>query len=550
MLHSRSKPEPHATGPTLRHAASNLRVQTPTTGAQSTSRKPPLNASSTSGSASGSPASPTKPSSRIPRIPPAYEASTKASSLKRSQSVKSLKDPKGSGTVRSSHAAAPPQKLSDSRAGLDPSKIPLPRTPIMMSLPRHVRTLDSGGKTPIIHAPAKTNEQPSVNAKVASYLNDVDPNMHPDHTPFTEEEAVSDASLGGQSSRKTSTSTVKAPKDNDNKRQAINVEPEAASHFIFGEDKSSDPILKDPAIVYSGKKVDMSGSSGIYNAPAEVPKPVYEATDASSQLAQDDHKLRGRSDQFIPRNRPHSPSVHSMRSKGSSELRATAPEFVPQPHDEMQAPTLNAMTTNTQWMQPFDHNLAFDPFAVDAYGMPWFFHMYPVQMKQRYKSPKKLKTMPRGRKQGDTSSSPNKTSEHPPQEEHSEKQAEGTQDAVVPFAAQLDEISRNAPARQDNGEEGASSPMRRGYHTISHRSGRPLRQFGNGLYDTFGRGRFRPVGMPIEATAPFPDPVPPSGRKAYVRYAIERTQDGCGAADIDRAAEWVGNSCNNCEPDH
>ncbi|KAF2439956.1 hypothetical protein P171DRAFT_115212 [Karstenula rhodostoma CBS 690.94] len=207
----------------------------------------------------------------------------------------------------------------------------------------------------------------------------------------------------------------------------------------------------------------------------------------------------------------------------------------------------------TQWTQPFFDNLAFDPFAVDNFGMPWFFHMYPVQMKQARKSEKKYKTMPRGRKRGDASLSPKKfvrralMNETHPQEGQKETEQGSKKDTASAFASQLDEIARNTTAHQN---KNVPSPVRRGYMTLPPRNGRPLRNVGNGLYDTFGRGHFRPVGMPIEATAPFPDPIPPSGRKEYVEYAMERTPDGCGVTDIDRAAEWVGKPCNTCEPDH
>lgn len=206
----------------------------------------------------------------------------------------------------------------------------------------------------------------------------------------------------------------------------------------------------------------------------------------------------------------------------------------------------------TQWTQPFFHNHAFDPFALDNYGMPWFFHMYPVQMKQWSKSPKKYKTMPRGRKRGVSSLSPKKfdrltlTNEAHPHEGQREMDQE-SKDTASPFASQLEEIARNAAAHQN---KDAPCPARRGYMTLPPRSGRPFRNVGNGLYNTFGRGHFRPVGMPIDATAPFPDPIPPSGRKEYVGYAIERTRDGCGVTDVDRASEWVGQACNTCEPDH
>lgn len=207
---------------------------------------------------------------------------------------------------------------------------------------------------------------------------------------------------------------------------------------------------------------------------------------------------------------------------------------------------------NLPWMLPFGQSLAFDPFALDNYGMPWFFHMYPVQMRQPWKSPKKHRPVPRGRRRGDTSVTPKKPFrpvliEETPREEGKLEEQESSRDVVSPFATQLDEIARNAAAHRD---QGTSNHAHRGYATMPPRSGRPIRNVGNGLYDTIGRGRLRAVGIPMEATAPFPDPIAPLGRTEHARYAIEPTQDGCGVVDIDRAAEWVGKACNTCEPDH
>jgi hypothetical protein len=75
-----------------------------------------------------------------------------------------------------------------------------------------VRTLDSAGKTPIItrDVPSWATEQPQANARIASYLNNIDPSVHPDHTPFTQDvSADENEELGEPSSRKTSTSMVK-----------------------------------------------------------------------------------------------------------------------------------------------------------------------------------------------------------------------------------------------------------------------------------------------------------------------------------------------------
>lgn len=223
----------------------------------------------------------------------------------------------------------------------------------------------------------------------------------------------------------------------------------------------------------------------------------------------------------------------------------------------------------TQWSYPM--RLAFDPFTLDNYGMPWLYHMYPVNMQQFYQQPKKYKTQ-RGRKRPNASSSPNKSTrspsakEQPAQDLSDVKQQNPTRSNTVPFARQLDEIARTTAVRSESKEKHASDLSGKDCITMPPRNGRPLRQLGNGLYDTFGRGRY-PVGMPIESTVPFPDPVPPSGSSLgygrtkntdigfsglnqYSGGAIQSTSEGCGNFEIERAAEWGGNICNSCEPDH
>ncbi|KAJ4351859.1 uncharacterized protein N0V89_007203 [Didymosphaeria variabile] len=477
--HSRSKTESHVTGQkVIRPAVPNLTLCIPHN-KQSTNHKPPFKAGSASSPNSGSSVSPTKPSSRIPRVAHTFDAGTKASNLKLSQSTKSLKEAKGSSIINNF--------VND-----------------------------------------------SLQERLASFLDSVDPSIHPEHTPFMEEDMFIDDNgpLSEPSSRKTSISTVKAVT--------------TAAKQVFAHMDHVDELE-----AREKESVVKKGISMIEKSNVEAPEPSLEVAGPSSESRQQFLHPRRRSHQEMLQDRPTSVSAHSLRSKASSELRATAPEFFPRLKDELRASAQDAMTT--QWMQPYVHNLAFDPFALDAYGMPWFFHMYPVQIKHFYKSPKKYKTMPRGRKRGDDSLSPKKLSrpalinEPLPQEGQKGTEQEPANDAVSPFASQMDEIARNTAGHQSRD---TTSPMRRRFMTLPPRSGRPLRDVGNGLYDTFGRGRFRPVGMPIEATAPFPDPIPPSGRKKYVGYAIERTRDGCGVVDIDRAAEWVGKVCNTCEPDH
>ena len=198
--------------------------------------------------------------------------------------------------------------------------------------------------------------------------------------------------------------------------------------------------------------------------------------------------------------------------------------------------------------------------------------MYPVNMQQFQQRPKKYKTTQRGRKRQNTSLAPNKSIPPPPEKEkHTKDSEDGKQQklkkgTIVPFASQLDEIARNKAVQPKDKEKRPSKLADRDYMTMPARSGRSLRQLGNGLYDTFGRGRF-PIGMPIDSTVPFPNPVPPPGGSLshtrtsntvkdftgidrHAGYVIERTQDGCNNVEFERAAEWGDKYCNACDPDH
>ncbi|KAJ4299907.1 hypothetical protein N0V90_005154 [Kalmusia sp. IMI 367209] len=589
ISHSRSKTESSAKLPTatgqrklIRPAVPNLTLRIPQSGVGSSNRRPQFTLGSATSSGSGSPVSPTKSSSRIPRISSTFDASTKASTLKRSQSAKVLVDSKGGtqkGISKDTRGAHEPRDKRhnefNNKEDVRPRKIPLPETPIVVPLPRHVRTIDSLGNTPILseNRSTKIKEQHDVRAMVTSYLNDVDPNARPDHTPFTEDvahekkndladtvtkmlsesrdlkervvtatEPTSKGSSSEHASRITSTSTVKA------------IDPEEC-------------VLKDPAIVYSGKKIEPSGKDYLVFKAHSLPRctsqgetdvalprsyllsigttsieteyadallvpPTDSAIESSSEPQKDESRSRSR------------------QSKHRFDLRATAPEFIPRQQAVLQPVAQNP--TATQWMQPYYPNLMFDPFSLDRYGMPWFYHMYPVYMKQVPKSFKKGRTFPRTRKRGDTSTSPNKSVRPALANEErtlggSHEKSASSEKPTIPFASQLEEIARSTATRDDTD---AQSPTRRGYSTLPPRSGRPLRSIGNGLYNSFGRGGFHPIGMPIEATTPFPDPIPPSGRKEYVGYTTGNVPEGCGVIDIDRAAEWGGRACNKCEPNH
>jgi hypothetical protein len=184
----------------------------------------------------------------------------------------------------------------------------------------------------------------------------------------------------------------------------------------------------------------------------------------------------------------------------------------------------------------------FDPFGLDMYGIPWYFHMYPVPIQGPFaKSPRKRGTFPhgpRGRQRG----GPSPTKRFQPAPAASDPQ---TENDIVPFSAQLEEIARHAAAQHG---KAPLVPAGSNSQTMPTRH-RPIRDARNGLYDTVGHGRGHQVGMPIDATTPFPTPVPPSGRRDYVGYTIMKREPTCGVINIERAAEWGGGVCNKCEPD-
>jgi hypothetical protein len=180
------------------------------------------------------------------------------------------------------------------------------------------------------------------------------------------------------------------------------------------------------------------------------------------------------------------------------------------------------------------------------YGIPWFYHMYPVPVPGMFnRSPKKKhKTMPyRKRKE----SSPEKP--FIPPEATASNSRVGNE--PVPFSTQLEEIARHAAVRHgkapQNVNAGPSGFVQ--MFPTPNRGGREAR--GRGAYHTFaGPSRGRQVGFPIDATAPFPAPVPPTGRRENVRYAFAEREATCGVIDIEQASEWGGGTCNKCEPDH
>lgn len=354
----------------------------------------------------------------------------------------------------------------------------------------------------------------------------------------------------------------------------------------------------------------------------------------------------------------------SLHGSVRSDLRATAAEFVPQHSDASNAAT---GSTSADLQDEEDVLANFDPYGLDMYGIPWHYHMYPVQFafEQGFrtgqsKSPKKNKKGKQRRqdvfpptsgsnapRQAPVLEKWNKTSNRgspfdreasagqsaahagpsTPRAGPSTLRTELVQEENVcpqeaqqninpapiqasPFAQQLDLIAHQAALlpeptpsvpRSANIDlttiRNVGMPTGPRQPTTSTTQSLPpwmeARPTGrrNGLYT--GRGT---AGVPMEATAPFPDPVPPPGRFEYAGGPLHGMRGGlpagngkvemdrwkkvakgkgkvgaggvfrgmtdlpqeytlgtesCGLVDIVMAAERGGGEqvCNACEPD-
>jgi hypothetical protein len=103
---------------------------------------------------------------------------------------------------------------------------------------------------------------------------------------------------------------------------------------------------------------------------------------------------RGRAKQHVPAVTRQGASQHLMQLSLGSDLRATAPEFIPLPpqsaNSEAEDPTLICQT------DPATNLLDSTTSELDMYGIPWFYYMYQVQIAYhqgfqngRSRSPKK-----------------------------------------------------------------------------------------------------------------------------------------------------------------
>ncbi|KAJ4982589.1 hypothetical protein SVAN01_11917 [Stagonosporopsis vannaccii] len=493
-----------------------LSISIPSRDSASGVRKTPVSAlvSPTSSSSGASPGSdrldvssascPAMQSSRIPRISPGKGSTVRAPTLS-----SMLKQTKSAQTLRPSEA---------SKRTADPS--PMPDNKVSpTNAPRHVRTLDNTGSTPVILD--RGTRSCSISASRLAV-----------RTP----------------SRATSTSTVKAIQN------GRGPSPKGNMHASDADDEHDDSA-----------------------APASI-----SAKDTPSL------PLRGRSAPNLHRDAASDMSSHST---STSHLRPTAEEFVP---------AQNITSMNQEGASGKLPLVLPDLYSLDGYGIPWYYHMYPVPClfppifaKGRSNSPRKPRPRNRRSTPGDhppdqghvLSTSSFEPVESPaavataPQLENAasdklthDRKIFGTvtgaatmpaatnfvEPCVGSFASQFDEVAhqatrqpgtkKNRPPQDDlttiRNVATREQITSQGYHTLPSR--RRTQHTGNGLYG--GRGS---VGVPLHATAPFPTPVAPMGRPADRHGGYNIGTGACGNFDIAKAFEHGGRqACNTCEPDH
>jgi hypothetical protein len=535
-------------------------------------------ASATSSSAAsdcfGSPTSPSQ-SSRIPRPFTGGNTGdargpTLSSSLKRTKSVVSLGSPKtASNTERSPTVGKSSLRRSD------------------RSTPRHVRTLDSSGATPVMtdhlmqsrySSPDTLSASSGITLDGASSLRPASRHLGEDAVNATlKNMSVYDEGPFPEASRATSTSTVKAT-------------PKAASFW--------DPATVDSAVLYSRKKPGFTGRAPErYNCTTTAPSiaktcQIDTRDDGAAtnlghpeESTADNSPVRGRSKQYFPTPRKPTPSDMSIPSSLASDLRATAPEFVPISKD--------TSTEETIIFPPSMAAVLPDMYSVDAYGLPWYYHMYPYHWSHpmgfyngRSRSPKKF--YPRKQRQNFASSNRNHNFHHntypsktevpatpytkptraqlpsfqkpvspmtlleqnknadfqmsastqpartssstPPNDLTNSKDPTHDEGDGGPFSHQMDMVSRQA-AMHDTAKTLRECnvdlttvhnvPAMHGRHTQNH-SGSPSRHGGHRRGNNGLYNGRGVAGIPMSATAPFPSPMAPHGKPVQMNEGPTR----------------------------
>ncbi|KAI4646955.1 hypothetical protein J4E93_005179 [Alternaria ventricosa] len=552
-----------------------------------------------------SPDSPTQVS-RIPRAGAASKTTLPVRTIKRVESVRSLQK-----KIQELQLA-----MQMDAAQLDAIQIPLPATPAPAPL-RHVRTVDSTGSTPIISRTSGSHKRDGM-ADVAfeddrkQSTRGKSPAIPADNASPDQPDDAPDCDASYEHAQ-----TFKVDQEAaHNAVQPKNVPWGVPTSLAHGTTLTR-PISVPTIVVMMAHNLDI----GNLNLNTQQHEAVSDSTNRVDDVG-NASSFRGRSERYVPSDRNQADSGRSSQSSMGSDLRATATEFVPQPPTTTSP--IDATTENTPLSQSLDIADLPDATVLDRNGVPFLWYMYGVQFayEQGYrngrpKSPKKYKPNKNPRKsisspadgapyaskavpintpgpatplsaaakQRMTSAElmpPPPLPTRPRQEETHQENYHPSSSRMMsppqmlepvpnqPFAHQFSLIEQTANSNRANsnaprhfgvnpqpwvgfpsGPRNAHPPT---YYTVPRHGHRNNR--GNGLYG----GRGNAAGVPIDATAPFPNPTAPQGRPdqrqtyepaavAYSDYTIGK--ESCGLVNITVATERAGGEpCNACAPDH
>ncbi|CAG5161424.1 uncharacterized protein ALTATR162_LOCUS6026 [Alternaria atra] len=551
-----------------------------------------------------SPDSPT-PVSRIPRagatskiaIPP------RSPTIKRAESVQSLQ-----------------YKLKMLQAmQLDATKVPLPETPKPVPAPlRHVRTVDSTGSTSTLSRTFGSHDSDRTTGTASE-----DEQKHPAHVDspaILADVNVPDQPNNIPTCDADYDHVNKLTIDHEASKKAM--KPENVPWGVptaFDHGMTLACLISMPTIIVKIAHNLCIGNINLDAKQDEATSPFKSHIDDVENVT----FVRGRSERYVPYERKQGNSGRSTQSSTCS-LRATAPEFVPRPPTTtsvIEATAENSPLVSSHDLAGLPDPTVLDrngiPFLWYMYGVQFAYEQGyrngrpkpPKKFKQPKKqhaslsssvntphssskavpitNPRPAAPLPEAAKQSLASAGPMPPPPLPANRRHEQTRPENFRpgfngdissshiaDAETnqPFANQLNMISEqvalnnctnsNAPRhfnvdlstlRNVGFPPGPRNMRPPTYYTMPRHGHRNNRS--NGLYGGCGN-----AGVPIDATAPFPNPVPPQGRPDqgqthgtspfdYSGYTIGK--ESCSLVDITVATERGGGEpCNACAPDH
>lgn len=252
--------------PSIKAAVPDINLLNPQTKLPSIDRRSARNRGSVSTSGSRAPTSPTR-ASRIPRMAPPTNSMNGFPALKRMQSAKDSSVAMDRGPHTTSKRMDDAAYASEARivdepgqgiVAASPHDIPLPET-LFPEPRRQVKTVNSTGTTPIISRRTMTdeNDQPDRQAIVESYLETVERSKNEEVVRFSDKAGSAVPSDDAQmdlvddnAHMLPNRALVDLPEVPSTKNACRASTPNAKAL------PPEDPILNDPAIIYSRKKVE------------------------------------------------------------------------------------------------------------------------------------------------------------------------------------------------------------------------------------------------------------------------------------------------------